>query len=79
MVYFSYYLTEAEETSVVTHWSALRTRLVRKRIINPNKAFINLLASRLDDIRDCLISLGLILALSSSSAKCDTERGSLKR
>ena len=75
---FSYYLTEAEKTSVVTHWSALRTRLVRKRIINPNKAFINLLASRLDDVRDCRISMDLILALSPSSAKCDTERGSLK-
>ena len=38
--YFSYYLTEAEKTSVVTQWPAQRTRLVRQKIVNPNKAFI---------------------------------------
>ena len=76
MEYFSYYLIEAEKTSVVTHWSALCTRIVTKRIIIPNEAFINLLASRLDDVRDCLNLLDLILALSPSAAKC--EKGSLK-
>lgn len=74
--YFSYYLTEAEKTSIVTQWPALHTRLVRQKIINPYKAFINLLASRLNDIRDCPILLDLILPLSLSVAKC--ESGSLK-
>ena len=61
---------------IITQWSTLHTRLVRQKIINPNKAFTNLLASRLDDVRDCLILLDLILTLSSSAAKC--ERRSLK-
>ena len=50
--YFSCYLTEAEKTSIIAQWSTLRTRLIRQKIINPNKAFTNLLASRLDDFRD---------------------------
>ena len=76
MEYFSYYPTEAEKTSVVTQWPALRTRLTKQKIINPKKAFIKLLASRQDDFRHYLILLDLILALSHSAAKC--ERGSLK-
>ena len=54
----------------------MRTRLVRQKIINPNEAFTNLLASRLDDVRDCLILLDLILTLSSSAVKCN--RGALQ-
>ena len=53
--YFSYYLTEAVKRRIVAQWLALPTRLVRQKIINPNKAFTNLLVSRLDDVRDCLI------------------------
>jgi len=75
--YFSYYLIEAEKTSVITQWPVLRTSLLRQKIINPNKAFTNLLASRLHDVRDCPILLDLILTLSPSAAKC--ERGSLKK
>jgi len=71
--YFSYYLIETEKTSVITQWPA---SLLRQKIINPNKAFTNLLASRLDDVRDCHILLDLILTSSPSAAKC--ERGSLK-
>ena len=67
---------EAEKTSIVTQWPAQRTRLTRQKIINPKKAFINPLALRLDYLRDCLILLDLILALSPLAAKC--ERGSLK-
>jgi len=74
--YFSYYLTGAERTSMMAQWAALRTRLARQKINNPNKAFTNLLASRLDDVRDRLMLLDLILTLSLSAAKC--ERGSLK-
>jgi len=73
--YFSCYLIEAEKTSVISQWPALRTSLLRQKIINPNKAFINLLASRLDDVMDCLILLDLILTLSPSAAKY--ERGAL--
>jgi len=74
--YFSYYLIEAEKTNVITQWPALRTSLLRQKIINPNKAFTNLLATRLHDVRDCLILLDLILTLSPSAAKY--ERGSLE-
>ena len=62
--YFIYYLIEAEKTSVVTQWPAMLTSLLRQKIINPNKAFTTLLASTLDDVRDCLILLHLILTLS---------------
>jgi len=72
--YFSYYLIEAEKTSVMTQSPALRTSLQKQTIINPNKAFTNLLASKLDDVRDFLILLDLI-CLCLSSAKY--ERGSL--
>jgi len=41
----------------MTQWPALCTSLRMQKIINPNKAFINLLASRLEDVRDCLILL----------------------
>ena len=75
MEYFSY-PTEAEKTSVVTQWPALRTRLTKQKIINPKKAVIKLLASRQDDFRHYLILQDLILALPPSAAKC--ERGSLK-
>jgi len=60
----------------MAQWAALRTRLARQKINNPNKAFNNLLASWLDDVKDRLILLYLILTLSLSAAKC--ERGSRK-
>ena len=67
------YLTEEEETSIIAQWPALCTRLVRQKAISPNHVFSKPLASRPDDIKDCLILLGLVLALSPSAAKC--ERG----
>ena len=70
MEYFGYYLTDEEKTSFVTQWPALRTRLIRQKIINPSKAFISFFASRLDDVRDFPILLYLILALPLSAAKC---------
>jgi len=73
--YLSYYLIEAETKSIMTQWPALCKSLLRQKIINPNKAFTNLLASRLDDVMDWLILLDLILTLSPSAAKF--ERGSL--
>jgi len=38
------YLTEEEETSIISMWPALRTRLVRQKAISPNDVFSNLLA-----------------------------------
>ena len=49
-------------------WAALRTRLAGQKIINPNKTFTNLFASRLDDVRDRLITVtGLSHFVSLSS------------
>jgi len=61
---------------MMAQWAALRTRLARQKINNPNKAFNNLLDSWLDDVKDRLILLYLILTLSPSAAKW--KRGSLK-
>ena len=70
MEYFSYYLTGAETASMKAQWAALRTRLAGQKIINPNKAFTNLLASRLDDVRDRLITVtGLDCHFVSLSSK----------
>jgi len=66
----SNYLTEHEETSIIVQWPALCTRPVRQKAITPNHVFSNLLASRPDDIKDCVIVLGLMLTLSPSAAKC---------
>ena len=38
--HFSNYLTE-EETSIIAHWPALHTRLVRQKAISPNDVFSN--------------------------------------
>ena len=35
------YLTEEEETSIISMWPALRTRLVRQKAISPNDLFSN--------------------------------------
>ena len=71
--HFSNYLTEEEERNITAQWPALRTRLVRQKAISPNDVFSNLLASRPDDVKDCLVLLDLMLTLSPSTAKC--ERG----
>ena len=71
--HFSYYLTAEEKTSIIAQWPALRTRLVRQKASNPNDVFSNLLTSRPDGIKDCVLLLDLVLTLSPSTAKC--ERG----
>lgn len=71
--HFSPYLSEEEKTSIIAQWPALRTRLARQKAISPNDAFSNLLASKPDDVKDCLILLDLMVTLSPSTAKC--ERG----
>ena len=67
------YLTEEEETSIISMWPALRTRLVRQKAISPNDVFSNgnLLASRPHDVKACLILLDLMLTSTPSTAKCD--------
>ena len=39
------YLREEEETSIISMWSALHTRLVRQTALSPNDVFSKLLAS----------------------------------
>ena len=65
------YLTKEEETSIVSMWPALPTRLVRQKAISPNDVFSNLLASRPHNIKDCLILLDLMLTSTPSTAKCE--------
>ena len=65
------YLTEEEETSIISMWPALHKRLVRQKAISPNDVFSNLLASRPDDVKDCLILLDLMLTSTPSTAKCE--------
>ena len=65
------YLTEEEETSIISMWPALPTRLVRQKAISANDVFSNLLASRPHNIKDCLILLDLMLTSTPSTAKCE--------
>ena len=65
------YRTEEEETSIISMWPALRTRLVRQKAISPNDVFSNPLASRPDDVKDCLILLDLMPTSTPSTAKCE--------
>ena len=65
------YLTEEEETSIISMWPALPTRLVRQKAISPNDVFSNLLASRPHKIKDCLILLDLMLTSTPSTARCE--------
>ena len=65
------YLTEEEETSIISVWPALHMRLVRQKAISPNDVFSNLLASRTHDAKDCLILLDLMLTSAPSTAKCE--------
>ena len=65
------YLTEEEETSIISMWPALHTRLVRQTAISPNDEFSNLLASRTHDAKDCLILLDFMLTSTPSIAKCE--------
>ena len=65
------YLTEEEETSIISMWPALHTRLVRQKVISPNDVFSNLLASRPHNTKDCLILLDLMLTSTPSTAKCE--------
>ena len=65
------YLSEEEETSIISMWPVLRKRLVRQKAISPNDVFSNLLASRPDDVKDCLILLVLMLTSTPSTAKCE--------
>ena len=58
-------------TSINSMWPALRTRLVRQKAISPNDVFSNLLASRPDDVKDCLILPDLMLTSTPSTAKCN--------
>ena len=46
------YLKEEEETSIISMWPALSTRLVKQKAISPNDVFSNPLASRPHDVKE---------------------------
>ena len=64
------YLTEEEETTIISMWPALHTRLVRQKAISPNNVSSNLHASRPDGFKGHLILLDLMLTSTPSTAKC---------
>ena len=49
----------------------LRTRLSRQKANNPVDVFANLLASKPNDVKDCLVLVDLMMTLSPSTAKCE--------
>ena len=52
-------------------WPMLRTRLSRQRANNPVGVFANLLASKPDDVKDCLVLVDPMMTLSPSTDKCE--------
>lgn len=69
--YFGHLLTEKEQEGVLNQWPMLRTRLSRQKASNPVDVFSNLLASRPDDVKECIVLLDLMMTLSPSTAKCE--------
>ena len=69
--YFGYLLTEKEKENILDQWPMLRTRLSRQKANNPVDVFANLLASKPDDVKDCLVLVDLMMTLSPSTAKCE--------
>ena len=68
--YFGYLLTAKEKESILDQWPMLRTRLSRQRANNPVDVFANLLVSKPDDVKDCLVLVELMMTLSPSTARC---------
>ena len=71
LVQYFGHLTEKEKESILDQWPMLRTRLSRQRANNPVGVFANLLASRSDDVKECLVLLDLMMTLSPSTATCE--------
>ena len=69
--YFGYLLTEKEKENILDQWPILRTRLSRQKANNPVDVFANLLASKPDDVKDCLVLVDIMMTLSPSTAKCE--------
>lgn len=69
--YFGYFPTEKEKESILDPWPMLHTRLSRQRANNPVNIFSNLLTSRPDDVKDCLVLVDLMVTLFPSIAKCE--------
>ncbi|KAJ7363201.1 hypothetical protein OS493_011482 [Desmophyllum pertusum] len=70
LVQYFEHLTEKEQENIVHQWPMLRTRLSRQKANNSVEVFSNLLASRPDDVKDCLVLLDLMMTLSPSTAMC---------
>ena len=56
--------------NVLDQWPMLCTRLSTQKANSPVDVFANLLASKPDDVKDCLVLVDL-MTLSSSTAKCE--------
>ena len=69
--YVGYLLTEKEKENILDQWPMLRTRLSRQKANNPVDVFANLLASKPDDVKDCLVLVDIMMTLSPSTAKCE--------
>ena len=69
--YFGYLLTEKEKENILDQWPMLHTRLSRQKANNPVDVFANLLASKPNDVKDCLVLVDLMMTLSPSTAKCE--------
>jgi len=69
--YFGYLLTEKEKENILDQWPMLRSRLSRQKANSPVDVFANLLASKPDNVKDCLILVDLMMTLSPSTAKCE--------
>ena len=69
--YFGYLLTEKEKENILDQWPMLRTRLSRQKANRAVDVFANLLASKPDDMKDCLVLVDLMMTLSPSTAKCE--------
>ena len=68
--YVGYLLTEKEKENILDQWPMLRTRLSRQKPNNPVDVFANLLASKRDDVKYCLVLVDLMMTLSPSTTKC---------
>ena len=63
--YFGYLLSEKEKENILDQWPMLGTRLSRQRANNP------VLASKPDDVKDCLVLVDVMMTFSQSTAKCE--------
>ena len=69
--YFQHFLSSEERQQIILQWPFIRARLSRQRMNKLIDVFSNLLMSKPDDVKDCLILNDLLVTLSPSTAKCE--------